>query len=118
MSLEADLTAVLSPLAGGRVYPDFAPDNAARPYIVYQQVGGPSPNYLEKAVPDGRGARMQVACWADTRLAASALALQVEDALVQATAFDTESAGALVATADPDTRLRGARQDFLIWAAR
>ncbi|QCT61233.1 DUF3168 domain-containing protein [Staphylococcus aureus] len=52
MSLESDIFDTLKGLVSNRVYPDVAPANAAKPYIVYQQISGPSPTYVEKTVPN------------------------------------------------------------------
>ena len=103
----------LSPLVGGRVFPDIAPLDAVRPYATYQQVGGLAINYLE-AVPVGlRNARVQVNIWGTRRLEVSALAKQAEDAIVIQSKATVE--GAMVATYDAETESYGTRQDFSIW---
>lgn len=115
MALESTLAALLGTLCA-HVYPDEPPEPLpGRPYIVYQQVGGSAVNFLERAVVGKRNARMQIKVWADTRLAASALAGQVEDAIKLCADFQGESLGAWVAMHDPDLKLRGTRQDFTIW---
>jgi hypothetical protein len=81
LSLESDLFDALKGLVGNRVYPDIAPQAVARPYIVYQQVGGRGVNFVDPTVPSKKNARIQVAAWADTRAAASALGRQIEDTL-------------------------------------
>ncbi|AVS67855.1 DUF3168 domain-containing protein [Paracidovorax avenae] len=118
MSLEADLFAALGPLVGGAAYPDVGPAGAPLPRIVYQQVGGRAINYTDDVLPDKRNARMQIACWASTRLQAVALALQVEAALLAAPGLQVEALGAHTSTYEEDTKLYGCRQDFSIWAAR
>lgn len=118
MSLEASLYDLLSPLVSGRVYPDVAPTNTARPYITYQQIGGESPWFVGRALPSKRNAEVQVNVWGTTRSAASALALQVESTLVAATSIDAHPVGALVADYDDDLGLYGTRQDFSVWADR
>lgn len=115
MSLESDLYAALSPLASARVYPDLAPEGAALPYVVYQQVGGTAVNYLESSMPSKRNARVQVAVWATTRSEANTLARTVESTLVTNTTLRAYVLGALVADFDEDGPLYGARQDFSIW---
>lgn len=37
-SLQAELVALLSPLVQGRIYPNFAPELPACPYVVYRRV--------------------------------------------------------------------------------
>lgn len=115
MSLEPQIFAALTGLVGGNVWPDIGPDDVELPYITYQQVGGDAVNYTDKTLPGSRNARVQVNVWAATRLAASALADQVEDALRLVASFDAEVLGARVAIYEQDTKLRGARQDFSIW---
>lgn len=117
MTVEADLFTVLKTVAD-RVYPDEAEAGAELPYIVYLQVGGPAPTYVEKTVPDLKGARVQVNVWAATRAEASLLGLQIEAAMVQAAAFEAKPVGAYTATIDPETKYRGTRQDFSIWSPR
>ncbi len=117
MSLESDLYTLLAAQCS-RVYPDVGPQNTARPYVTYQQIGGASPAYLERTVVDRRNALMQVNVWADTRLAANTLALAIESALTQATTLQATASGALLALHEPDTGLYGCIQRFSIWAAR
>ncbi|USX25783.1 DUF3168 domain-containing protein [Oxalobacteraceae bacterium OTU3CINTB1] len=115
MSLDAQLFAALSPLVNGEVYPDVAPDGVARPYITYQQVGGDVVNYTEGSIPDRRNARVQINVWAETRLGASSLSELVEDTLRPITELQTSVIGARASVYEPETKLRGARQDFSIW---
>lgn len=118
MSMESDLFDAIKGLVSNRMYPDIAPADVAKPYIVYQQISGPSPIYVEKVVPNLKGARIQVNVWAETRLQANTLALQIESAITTATAFDGKPVGAFTALYEEDTGLRGTRQDFYIWSAR
>ena len=118
MSAEAALVPLLTGLVAGRVYPDVAPSGAGLPRIVYQQVGGQAINYTEGTLPNREHARMQVVCWATTRLAAIGLAQQVEAALRSAASIQAEPIGARVSVYEDDTQLYGARQDFSIWSPR
>lgn len=117
MSLESALVTLLQAQCP-RVFPDVAPWDTARPYITYQQIGGPAPVYVEGALPAERAAWVQINCWADTRLAANTLMLQVEAALVAASSLTAKPQAALQAAHDDDTDRRGASQDFEIWASR
>jgi hypothetical protein len=117
MSIETSLYAVLAAICP-RVYPDVAPAGVARPYVTWQQVGGQAPTYVEVAVVDKRNADIQVSVWAETRIAANALALQIEVALTTAAAFQAKPLGALFARHDQDVNLYGTNQDFSLWAAR
>lgn len=120
MSSEAALHPLLSGLVGGATYPDVAPSAAPLPRIVYQQVGGENITYTEGTLPDKENARMQIACWAATRLAAINLAKQVEAAILAAPAFQAEAIGARTSVVETDLQpyLYGSRQDFSIWIDR
>jgi len=117
MSLETALYGVLYAVCP-RVTPDTADFGTARPYITWQQIGGPALVYVEGALPAERAAWVQINCWADTRLAANTLMLQVEAALVAAGTLSARPLGALQASHDDDTELCGSQQDFEIWADR
>ncbi|MBS0427605.1 MAG: DUF3168 domain-containing protein [Proteobacteria bacterium] len=118
MTVEADLTILLQGLVGGRMFPDVAPEGTEAPYIVFQQVGGRSVAFLERAVPSNKHGRYQVAVWAKQRSEAAALGLQIEAAMLTATAFQVEALGAPIADHDSETGLRASRQDFGIWSQR
>lgn len=118
MTVEADLFTLLTSLTSGRVYPDVAPAGAARPYIVYQQVGGQSPSFLENALLSKKNGRYQFSSWADTRAAAAALALQVESAILLSVPLQATPLGAPIAAYDEETLRYGAHQDFSIWSNR
>lgn len=115
MSIETVLFASLQALVAGRCHPDVAPELAPRPYITYQQVGGAALNFIDPAVPSKKNGRFQINVWADTRAQASVLAGQVEDTLRAVAALQTTVLSAPVATYEPDTKLRGTRQDFSFW---
>lgn len=116
MSLESDLQTLLSGVV--QSFPDFAPATVTAPYAVWQQIGGASPAYVERAVFNKRNARVQISVWASTRLQANDLMAQIESALILATVFQASPYGAMTAVSDEETQLRGARQDFTIWAGR
>jgi hypothetical protein len=117
MSLETDLYAVLSTVCP-RVFPDVAPATTATPYITWQQIGGTAFNYVEGTLPDTRNARIQINVWDKSRMASNAMIQQVEQALCAAPAFQCRVESAHLATIDDDTDLRGAMQDFSVWADR
>lgn len=114
MSLEADLVGVVGPLLTGGLYPDMAPTGTAKPYGVYQQVGGPVINPVDNSPPGLRGARVQIIVWAGTRVQASALMASIEDAL-RAAPLSGRPEGAFIARYDEHSELRGAQQDFTFW---
>lgn len=114
MTIEAVINAALDVLAPGRIFPDFAPAGTERPFITYQAVGGQPVNYTTGDIPDKENTRVQVNVWADTRIAASSLGKQVEDALRGAD-LQTEVLTGRIATFDDATGYRGTLQDFSFW---
>jgi hypothetical protein len=114
MSLEAELFALLGPLAAGRCYPDVLPDSPEFPCISYQQVGGRSLWFRERQMPRHKHARIQINVHAARRLDANALARAVEGALCTST-LNVEPLGAFVNTYEDLLRLYSTRQDFGIW---
>ncbi len=114
MSLEPTLQAVLSPLVGGRAYPDTTPNGVEFPCITYQQVGGQAGWYLENNVPSHKHARVQVNVWAKSRAQANTIARQVENAICGSTLI-AEPYGALSASVEEILGLYGTRQDFGVW---
>ena len=118
MTVEADIYNTIKALVGNRVFPDVAPTSTAKPYITYSQVGGEALSYLERAVPDKQHGRFQVNVWADTRASASAVMLQVESALVTATAFQASAVSAPSSDYEHDMATYGSMQDFSIWSTR
>ena len=118
MSLESSLTTLLAPLVSARAFPDVAPFDTPRPYIIWQQIGGAVITFIDPTVPSKQNAQMQITAWADTRAAAKALSLQIEAALIQATAMQAHPVSASAAEHDEDLKRYGARQDFSIWADR
>ena len=113
MSFETDFTAAIAAQCA-RVYPDFAPPDTARPYVTWQQVGGPVINPMDSSVPGSRGHRVQVNVWADDRKGANELLNAIEDALRPAPLHGRPD-GALIARVDELGLLRGAQQDFMFW---
>lgn len=117
MSLETTLYTTIAALCP-RVFPDVAPATTATPYVTWQQIGGTAFSFTEGALPDKRNARIMVQVWAKSRIEAVTLSQQIEAALCASTAFTAEPESAMVARVDDDTDLRGAMQDFSIWADR
>lgn len=117
MSLETSLNTLLQARCP-RVFPDVAPYGTQQPYITWQQIGGPALTFVEGALPDKRGALLQINVWDERRADANALALLIEADLVSTTLFQAEARGAFTASIDDDSEARGTMQDFEIWAAR
>ena len=114
MSLEATLKTLLGPLVGGRCYPDTAPDGAAFPLIIYQQVGGVSVEFLDQTLADKDNARMQVYVWAKTRTEASSIARQAREAII-GSALQAKTLVAPVSLYEQQQKLYGSRTDFGVW---
>ena len=118
MSVESDIYTLLKGLVGNRCCPDFAPIATVRPYITYVQIGGEALSYTDDTLPNGKNGRFQVNVWGDTRSQCSALMLQVEAALIQATAFQARPVSAPSSDYDHDMLVYGSMQDFSVWSTR
>ncbi|MBA3588301.1 DUF3168 domain-containing protein [Methylibium sp.] len=116
MTLETDLYTALRGLVSDRVYPDVAPLSTPRPYITYQKVGGTTANFLESVVVPKTNARVQVNCWADTRLASAALMKQIEAAIVTSTTLRGFVLSRPICVHEDELSLYGEFQDFSIWS--
>lgn len=117
MIIESELVAVVTPHCD-RVFPDTAPVDTARPYVTYQQIGGDPLTYVDDAVPTLKNGVFQFNVWADTRLEASALLLEIESALIVHAGFGARPTSAPMWDYDPDMERFCSRQDFSIWSAR
>lgn len=118
MTIEAEIYSALNGLVGNRCFPDLAPLSTVRPYITYVQIGGEAISYLDNTVPDGKIGRFQINVWGDTRASVSALMLQVEAAMIQATAFQARPLSAPSSDYDHDSLVYGAMQDFSVFSTR
>ncbi|MFA7523416.1 MAG: DUF3168 domain-containing protein [Halothiobacillaceae bacterium] len=116
-TIESALFSLLGSLVGNRCYPDATPDNPTFPCIVYQVVGGQAIDFLDRTLPDDENYRVQVMCFAKTRAAASSLALQVREKIIEkGTAFaSAQTLGQAVSLYEEPLKLHGSRQDYDIW---
>lgn len=105
--------AALKGLAGGRVYPDLAPAGVAKPYIVYQAVGGEDITTLSGA-DTLQNTRMQVTVWAEKNAERLQIMGEVRNRLTAAPIL-AKPIGAPVSEYEADTKLYGSRLDFSIW---
>lgn len=117
MSMESDLQALLTTLCGN-VYPDVAPEGAARPSVTWQGIGGETLRFVGNEAADKRHTLLQINAWSETRQEALALIRQVEDALCSAVVFTASPQGEPINTHEPDTRLYGSIQRFNVWSTR
>jgi hypothetical protein len=115
MPFEADLFAVLrgaDAALGTRVYPNFAPVSTQRPYVTWQQIGGPLISPLGGEASGLRLPEIQVNVWADTSKEAKRIAHAIEVAMRAAAAFRATPVGELVDDFDAEIPVHGTRQDF------
>ncbi|WP_275760836.1 DUF3168 domain-containing protein [Ralstonia pseudosolanacearum] len=117
MTVEAEIRRLVAPMVGDRVYPDEAPADEPLPYVTYSQIGGRPFTFLA-GLPDKRNGRFQFNVWAQTRDEASLLMRAIADALELDDVLQATPLGELAATVEPETKLRGATQDFSIWFSR
>lgn len=114
MSIETTLYTALQALVAGRLYPNNAPLDTAKPYATYQLVGGQVVDFLEGGPPPARNARVQINVWHTSALAANDLMRQAEAVLLSAPHFG-QALGALISRHEPVTDSHGAQQDFSLW---
>jgi hypothetical protein len=119
--IEPTIVLALTPLFGaGRIFPDVAPAGAARPFLVYQQVGGVPSNTL-CGNTDKQNARIQFTVWTAAPAAGGGGRPQANTLMRAAEKILTDppirgvSQGSLVAEYDEPTKTYGARQDFSVW---
>jgi hypothetical protein len=101
-----------------RTFPDIAPEGTATPYVVWHILGGQSVQYVEGELATRRNALVQINVWHESRAVANQLSLDIEAALVAHTTLRAEVQGALQSAYDEDADVRGAMQDFSLWANR
>jgi hypothetical protein len=124
MTVETEIVALLEtvvPQANPEipsVYADVAPMTALPPYATYQQVGGQTLRYLGRELPSKKNGRFQITVWATTRMQASALALQIENAFLLTDVMQADPLGSPIATVEEGTNFYGTRQDFSVWSDR
>lgn len=118
MSIEADFRSTILLAAHNRVFPDVAPSpvlaeaNPA-PFITYQVIGGTGRRRID--LPDTlKMYRVQVNCYAKTRILCSNLAILVESRLNSATLFKAVALNEPISTYEDEVGLYGCMQDFSI----
>ena len=78
--IQQNLFAALAGVAGGRVFPNVAPNNVSKPYVVYSRVSIAPENTLADGA-SVENTRLQVDCFDTTYSAAVALAETVKAAM-------------------------------------
>lgn len=117
MTLEEKLTVLLVAICP-RTFPDIAPTDTPRPYVIWHQIGGQAINFIDNTLPSKENAEIQIGVWSDSRAEAKAKIKEIEAALTASTGFQARAIAASASDADPDTGRRCARQDWSIWADR
>lgn len=117
MPLETELVTLVATVVPN-TWAKVAPNDAELPYLVYNQIGGQAPTFMGREVPSKRNADMQIDIYCETDLEAIAKMLAVESVLTLATTLQAKPVGAMRGTLDDESDLRGASQDFTIWADR
>lgn len=112
--IESHIAARLGALAGGRVYPDIAPADAAAPRITWLAVGTVT-GWVLSGWDGSQNASLQVDCWANTRLEAIQLGQQTFEALAQpGPGFTVGGAQRLPDDYEADTRLYRVSWEFTL----
>jgi hypothetical protein len=115
VTIETDLITNVSSLFGDRFFADTAPSTSARPFCIYQQVGGtPISGFCGDFIAK-RNAVIQFWVWAATRESANTLMHSLHSTLTAAP-FRATSQGGLSAEYNEVTRAYGAVQRFSFWA--
>lgn len=116
---EPTIVAALQTLFPNKVFAWTVPADTARPFCIYQHVGGRPSNTL-CGDTNQQNTRLQFWIWCDPPPAGGG-ATQAATLMRQLAAIVTEaplrgvSQGGLVATFDHTTRSFGAQQDFSFW---
>ncbi|NBO83691.1 MAG: DUF3168 domain-containing protein [Betaproteobacteria bacterium] len=110
--IQEQLFTALSTVAGGRVFPNVAPNNVTRPYVVYARVASTPENTLADGAPV-ENTRFQIDCFDATYAAAVALAEAVKTAMKASSLTNL-----LLLEQDqfePDALLHRVILDFSVW---
>ena len=78
--IQEQIAAALGAIAGGRLYPNVAPNNVQKPYLVYLRVASAPENTLADGVPIDN-TRLQIDCFDTTYAGVIALAESVKTAM-------------------------------------
>jgi hypothetical protein len=110
--IQQDIFTALSSVVGGRVFPNIAPGNVQKPYVVYARVSSAPENTLANGSPIDN-TRLQVDCFDVTYAGAALLADAVKAAL------DASAITHLLLMEqdqfEPDALLHRVILDFSLW---
>lgn len=109
----------VSALVGSRCYPDVAPQDVARPFVVWQEISLiPTMDMNGTAESNSlNNYRIQVTSWATKATSARDLDAQVRLAMnaVAASVFKALLTDSRSLGFEPDTKLFGIQSDFSVW---
>jgi hypothetical protein len=88
MAIENDLNVILSPLVSGRCYPLVAPDNAVKPYILFQVIKNSPEMSLDGTNTIDR-CKVQIDIYGDSYASIKQLESQVRDTMASANFTNT-----------------------------
>lgn len=114
--VEADLythlknSVAVSALVGTRIYPKVAPQNVARPYIVYHVISDVSNQCLGGGVYQNQ-VRVQIDCWSEKYSEVKSMKQAVKDSLI---GFKSSSEIYSMDDYEPETKLFRELIDFKI----
>ncbi|MCS3467397.1 hypothetical protein M2401_001118 [Pseudomonas sp. JUb42] len=112
--IEIAIAARLGALAGGRVYPEIAPEGAGTPRITWLGAGTVT-GWVLSGWDGSEQATLQVDCWADTKLQAIELGGQVFEAMAEpGPGFTVGHAQRLADDYESDTRLHRVSWEFTL----
>ena len=89
MSIQSDIVTALASVAGGRVYPEAAPEDAALPFVIYRRTLYEPVMTLTGYAGATRSAFM-FECWATTKAVALSTAAAVQSAIEAAAPITTK----------------------------
>jgi hypothetical protein len=109
--------AALSALVGTRVYPDIAPQDVARPFVVWQEISLQQMNDMSGSAESSglSNYHIQVTSWAAKATDARDLDKQVRLAMIAASAFKSLLNDSRAMPYESDTKLFGTQSDFSVW---
>lgn len=110
--IQEQLFTALATVADGRVFPNVAPNNVARPYVVYTRVASTPENTLADGAPV-ENTRFQIDCFASTYASAVSLSESVKSAMKASSLTNL-----LLLEQDqfePDALLHRVILDFSVW---
>jgi hypothetical protein len=81
MSIHEDIVTALASVAGGKVYPQAAPEGESMPFVVFRRIARDPQLTIHSKAPDVERSEFIFECWASDLVDAIELADDVIDAL-------------------------------------